>query len=166
MQKERAFIKKLGRVSVTPPCIKADGYIKYMNSKDVRTALHIPAHLPEWAPCANIDYHRVYTEMSAQYKKVLGKGVRVLVYNGDIDMACNFLGDEWFVDRLMLPTVKPRGEWKYKDESQTTQVAGFVKAFEGLTYVTVRGAGHMVPTDKPRPALEMFINFISNKPFN
>ncbi|KAK7487199.1 hypothetical protein BaRGS_00021551 [Batillaria attramentaria] len=115
--------------------------------------------------CNILKYKSTYKDVSPQYKKILKAGKRVLVYNGDIDMACNFLGDEWFVDRLQMPVVKERAEWYYQDEAQTKQVAGFSKQFKGITYVTVRGAGHMVPTDKPRPALEMFINFITNKPF-
>lgn len=155
-----------GSLSITPPCINAAGAITYMNADDVRKALHIPASLPQWQPCSELKYKRVYQEMSAQYKKVLGRGKRILVYNGDVDMACNFLGDEWFTDRLGQPVVTARSEWTYSDATGTTQVAGFFKAFDKLTFVTVRGAGHMVPTDRPRPALKMFINFITNKPFN
>lgn len=49
----------------------------------------------------NSNYKREYQTMRPQYEK-LTKQVRGLVYNGDIDMACNFLGDEWFVDDLGL----------------------------------------------------------------
>lgn len=171
VRRERELIKGLlqsvpGRVSVTPPCINATAAVTYMNAAEVRTTLHIPSSLGQWGVCSDIlNYQTIYDDMTPQYRKILKAGKRVLVYNGDVDMACNFLGDEWFVDRLQLPVVKKRGEWFYQDENKTKQVAGFVKQFQGITFVTVRGAGHMVPTDKPRPALDMFINFITNKPF-
>ena len=38
----------------------------------------------------------------------------------------------------VLQVLKARGEWMYTDAMHTKQVAGFVKAFEKLTYVTVR----------------------------
>lgn len=38
--------------------------------------------------------------MKVVYQKLLSLGLRSLVYNGDTDMACNFLGDQWFVEDL------------------------------------------------------------------
>ena len=62
----------------------------------------------------------------------------MLVYNGDVDAACNFLGDEWFVDSLNQPVRKARDEWMYTAADGTQQVAGFVKQFNTITFVTVR----------------------------
>ena len=45
-------------------------------------------------------YNRTYPTMKDFYLKLLSLGIRALVYNGDTDMACNFLGDQWFVEDL------------------------------------------------------------------
>uniref|UniRef100_A0AAZ3SEY1 Carboxypeptidase n=1 Tax=Oncorhynchus tshawytscha TaxID=74940 RepID=A0AAZ3SEY1_ONCTS len=89
---------------------------------------------------------------------------RVLVYNGDVDMACNFLGDEWFVESLHQEVQVKRRPWLYyTGESQ--QVGGFVKEFSNLAFLTVKGSGHMVPTDKPIAAFTMFSRFIKKQPY-
>lgn len=47
-------------------------------------------------------YTTLYQTVKEVYLKLLSLGLRVLVYNGDTDMACNFLGDQWFVEDLGL----------------------------------------------------------------
>ena len=42
-----------------------------------------------------------------------------------------------------------------------TQVGGWTQEYEGLTFVTVRGAGHEVPLHKPKQALALFKSFLS-----
>lgn len=42
------------------------------------------------------------------------------------------------------------------------QVGGFVKRFELMDLLTVRGSGHMVPEDRPEPALDMIKAFVYN----
>ncbi|BFZ06703.1 hypothetical protein BsWGS_09742 [Bradybaena similaris] len=152
----------------TPPCTNDTSIVKYLNNPSTRSALHIPSVVQDWELCSTIvsaTYRRTYKTMTPQYQKAINRKLRILVYNGDIDMACNFLGDEWFVDSLHPKNPQDRKPWFYKAADGTKQVAGYAKAFDLVTFVTLRGAGHMVPTDQPIPALKMFINFIQDLPF-
>lgn len=48
------------------------------------------------------------------------------------------------------------------------QVGGMVWKLKGLTFASVKGAGHMVPKDKPKEAYVLFNAFINNQdlPYN
>lgn len=81
-------------------------------------------------------YGRTYQDMFAQYKRLLQEdGFRIFLYYGDTDMACNFLGGEWFVDQLNLELKRARAPW-YTNKGQ---VAGYDMVFDkDFTYTTIR----------------------------
>ncbi|OWF48056.1 Lysosomal protective protein [Mizuhopecten yessoensis] len=127
-------------IRLTPPCLNYDQVIKYMNSPEVRAALHISKEVQKWDICSaavGMQYKSLYSSVRNQYLKVLSRKKRVMVYNGDVDMACNFLGDEWFVSSLGQKVVTDRSMWHYTNKAGK-QVAGFVKQMEGISLVTVR----------------------------
>lgn len=51
-----------------------------------------------------------------------------------------------------------------KLEIENFQVGGRIVEYEGLTLVTVRGAGHLVPLNKPSEALALIHSFLSDEP--
>ena len=69
-----------------------------------------------------------------------------------------------------LPTLKPWHAWSYAADSNSTQIGGYTIKYNvsslspagkgSFEFRTIRGAGHMVPTDAPQQALTMFSYFI------
>ncbi|XP_040890602.1 lysosomal protective protein isoform X2 [Toxotes jaculatrix] len=151
-----------------PPCTNSTPSSLYLNNPYVRKALHISPDALDWVICSavvNLNYGRLYMDVRKQYLKLLSAlKYRVLVYNGDVDMACNFMGDEWFVESLHQQVEVQRRPWLYNDEGGR-QVGGFVKEFDNIAFLTVKGSGHMVPTDKPIAAFTMFSRFIKRQPY-
>lgn len=88
--------------------------------------------------------------------KLLKKGVPVLIYAGDKDYICNWLGNKAWVDALEYKDHEvfadlPMVPW-YTGEGKK---AGEVKNWENFTFLRVYDAGHMVPSDQPEAALDM-----------
>lgn len=149
-------------VGLDPPCTDDHVITSYLNDQAVRKAINIPQELGSWSGCSLVLYVMKYALRKDGLKPQVmdliksQRKLRMLIYNGDVDAVCNFLGDEWFVDNLGLKLSRDYQLWKVSG-----QVAGFYKTFEGLTYATIRGSGHMVPSDRPREALMMFNAFIN-----
>lgn len=155
-------------VRLDPPCTNSTPSTLFLNNPYVKKALHIRGQALDWIICSaevNMQYIREYMDVREQYLKLLSAlKYRVLVYNGDVDMACNFMGDEWFVESLNQQVQVQRRPWLYTS-SDGKQVGGFVKEFENIAFLTVKGSGHMVPTDKPAAAFAMFSRFIRKEPY-
>ncbi|XP_068598463.1 lysosomal protective protein [Brachionichthys hirsutus] len=167
-QKLKGLVSRHPSVRLDPPCTNSTPSNIYLNNAYVRLALHISPKALDWVICSsevNRNYGRLYLDVRKQYLKLLSAlKYRILVYNGDVDMACNFMGDEWFVESLQQQVEVQRRPWLYEDE-EGRQVGGFVKEFDNIAFLTVKGSGHMVPTDKPVAAFAMFSRFIRRQPY-
>ncbi|XP_072095086.1 lysosomal protective protein isoform X2 [Mobula birostris] len=167
-KKQQNMYQSYMNVRLDPPCTNTTACSDYLNNPDVRRALHIPPFVQKWEVCSAevyMNYQILHRDMKDQYLKLLAaRKYRILVYNGDVDMACNFIGDEWFVNSLNQEVQVNRRTWLYKDENGD-QVGGFVKEFTNLAFLTVKGAGHMVPSDKPNAAFTFFSRFLHKEPY-
>lgn len=133
---------------------------KFLNLKTTQQALGVKK---EWVGC---DFG-VYEDMSMDWLKrfdthvadMLDDGIRVLIYAGELDFICNWLGNSMWVEAM---------EWKGKEgfakavEKEWTVMgahAGTERSYGDLSFVKVAKAGHMVPMDQPFSSLQMITAF-------
>eukprot|EP01112_Ceratiomyxa_fruticulosa_P013156 TRINITY_DN367_c0_g1_i1.p1 TRINITY_DN367_c0_g1~~TRINITY_DN367_c0_g1_i1.p1 ORF type:complete len:471 (-),score=96.91 TRINITY_DN367_c0_g1_i1:93-1505(-) len=154
------------------PCLSVNGVSVYFNQTSVRQALNVVPQSLSWNACSQVlEYNQFAPTMIPYYLALLGAGVRGLVYSGDLDSCVPYLGTYECVKLIGLPIQTQWHPWIVVDQSNMPQVAGFAITYQGnntstapVTYTTIRGSGHMVPSYKPLQAYEMFSRFINDEP--
>lgn len=143
------------------PC--ASGYTEvYMNRPDVQKALH--ANVPKipypWTHCSdNVTFWEdAPASILPVIRKLIAGGLRIWVFSGDTDGRIPVTSTRYTLRKLGLKTIQEWAPW-YSHK----QVGGWSIEYDGLMFVTIRGAGHQVPTFKPKEALQLIKHFLANK---
>ncbi|KAF7441184.1 hypothetical protein PC9H_001533 [Pleurotus ostreatus] len=106
---------------------------------------------------------------------LVNDGVRLLVYAGNADAMCNFIGNERWVELLdskfnsEFAATKPvpwilKSTGKQAGEARSAGGSGFTAG--NVTFVTVFEAGHMVPYDQAEAALDLITRWTTNVPLS
>lgn len=132
----------------------------YFNLPEVQKALHVdPRKAPrQWETCNRIIFNNWKDSAISVldiYRELINS-VRIWVFSGDTDTVIPVTSTRYSINALNLSTISPWRAW-YEDG----QVGGWTQEYEGLTFVTVRGAGHEVPKFRPKQASTLFKSFLS-----
>lgn len=76
----------------------------YLRRPDVRSALHVPTASSAWTECrgtigAGLEARKSVPSIEL-FKGLLEKGVRMMLFHGDQDLICNYVGAERMIERL------------------------------------------------------------------
>jgi hypothetical protein len=139
----------------------------YINNADTRTALHIPEENPAYEDCNAVvgdNWH--YQEEASEwiYKVLKTNGVKMLHYSGDTDAAVPTYGTRRWIANLNWSVLTPWKPW-FTAGVNGKQVSGYVEEYDGLSFVTVKGVGHMAPQWARQAVQTMITAFMHGESF-
>ena len=153
-------------------CYKELGYItKWLNQPAVMKALGV--EVDGYDSC-NFDINRNFLFqgdwMQPFHRLVPGllEKIPVLIYAGDADFICNWLGNKAWSEALEWPGHKKFAAAKMKDlkmEGAKGKKIGEVKSEGNFTFMRIHAGGHMVPLDQPEASLEFFNRWLAKEWF-
>ncbi|ONK68926.1 uncharacterized protein A4U43_C05F17470 [Asparagus officinalis] len=137
---------------------------KYYNRPEVQRAMHANlTGIPyRWTACSDVlikEWTDSQFSMLPTYKELIAAGLRIWVFSGDTDSVVPVTATRFSISHLNLKVKVPWYPW-YSHR----QVGGWTEVYEGLTFATVRGAGHEVPLFQPKRAFQLFRSFLTGNP--
>lgn len=156
-----------------PLCYDFTNIEKWLNLESTQKALHVSEESPKWTSCnmgINLKFHTDWMkDFSPFVADLLNDGIHTLIYAGDVDFICNYLGNRAWTLEL---------DWKFKPEFNAAKehewgtseegdggAAGLVRSSNGFTFMQVYDAGHMVPADRPAVSVSIINHFLMGREF-
>jgi cathepsin A (carboxypeptidase C) len=139
---------------------------EYLNQKKVMDA--IGAEVSDYESC-NTDINRNFLfqgDWSKPFHRLvpdLIKKLPVLIYAGDADYICNWLGNKAWSEALEWPGKQGFNDAKLKDLTLDDDSYGQVKSSANFTFMRIYQAGHMVPFNQPAASLDFFNRWIDGE---
>jgi len=130
----------------------------WLNNATVQKQLGVSK---KWEECQTIVDTDLEQDWMLDYQLkipvMLENGIRGLIYAGDQDFICNWLGNQAWT--YALP-------WDHQTDFQQAMFKpyynyGNIKTAYNFTFLQVFQAGHMVPMDQPKAALQLVDDFLS-----
>jgi len=154
--------------AVEPLCYDFSDADKYLNSADVKAGLGVKSDIT-WDDC-NQAVHLLFLadwvgNFAIDIPIVLAQNISVLIYSGTNDWICNYEGGSRWVSAMNWSGQDAYNKAPEVNWTVQGKVVGQSKNANGLTFLKVYEAGHMVPMNQPANSLDMVQRFISGKPF-
>ncbi|KAL0268029.1 UNVERIFIED_CONTAM: hypothetical protein PYX00_010118 [Menopon gallinae] len=140
-------------------------YQAFLQLPEVRKALHVGnIHWDNGTLCRDILWSDLMQSMRP-WLETLMDHYRVLLYYGQMDMRDGYTASMAFIEDLKWKGSAEYNKAKRKIYYVGKEIAGYSKSAGNFTEMMIRNAGHFVPTNQPKWALDMYNKFIFNVPF-
>ncbi|XP_003795608.1 retinoid-inducible serine carboxypeptidase [Otolemur garnettii] len=141
--------------------LQRDALSELMNGP-IRKKLKIIPEDQSWGGQAT----NVFVNMETDFMKpvidivdeLLEAGLNVTIYNGQLDLIVDTMGQEAWVRKLKWPELPKFNQLKWKalySDPESPETSAFVKSYKNLAFYWILRAGHMVPSDQGDMALKM-----------
>ncbi|KAG5105468.1 hypothetical protein JHK82_042438 [Glycine max] len=134
-----------------------------LNLQKVKSALGVAADL-QFVSCSSTVYDAMAQDLMKNLDvgipALLEDGIKLLVYAGEEDLRCNWLGNSRWVYAMEWSGQKAFGTSPTVKFVVDGAEAGSLNSYGPLSFLKVYEAGHLVPMDQPKAALQMLKNWM------
>ncbi|KAL1542696.1 Serine carboxypeptidase-like 48 [Salvia divinorum] len=138
-------------------CYDLSNIEEFLNLKSVKDALGVGDI--DFVSCSSTVYEAMAEDwmrnLEVGIPAMLEDGIKLLVYAGEYDLICNWLGNSRWVHAMAWSGQKRFAAAATAPFTVDGAEAGEQKGFGPLTFLKMHDAGHMVPMDQPKASLEM-----------